>query len=165
MEEQKKKKEEKEIEKLKAEIEKLKKEKEKYLDLAKRAQAEFLNYKKEEKERVKIEAKTLLKDFAKEKLFPLLDSLCYAERFYRESLKEGLEGILNLKKELLKILESIEIKKIDVGKEFDPHFHEAVEEVSREGFKKGEIIEEVLPGFLDQETKKVLRPAKVKVAK
>ena len=50
-----------------------------------------------------------------------------------------------------------------VGTPFDPHFHEAVEMIDTDEFAPGTVVEESLSGYKMGE--KVIRPARVKVAK
>lgn len=50
-----------------------------------------------------------------------------------------------------------------LGKPFDPHLHEAIDVVESEDKEPGTVIEECLKGFKIGE--KVIRPARVKVAK
>lgn len=49
------------------------------------------------------------------------------------------------------------------GKQFDPHFHEAVETEETEEYSDGTIVHEYLRGYKMGDT--VIRPARVKVAK
>jgi molecular chaperone GrpE len=54
------------------------------------------------------------------------------------------------------------VKKIDaVGKQFDPHFHEAVREV--EGDEDHKIVEELQTGY--ELNGKVIRPSQVVISK
>jgi len=48
------------------------------------------------------------------------------------------------------------------GKQFDPHFHHAIEQVETSEYAEGAIIDELQPGYLFHG--KVLRPAMVRVA-
>ncbi len=50
-----------------------------------------------------------------------------------------------------------------MGKEFDPHFHEAVEMIETKDHPAGVVVEECLRGYKMGE--RVIRPARVKVAK
>ncbi len=145
----------------KSELEKIIKEKEEYFAGWQREKADFLNYKKQEFERLK---GTL--DIAKESLFeeliPVLDNFSLAEKSIPEEEKEknGTKGLLLIKKQLEKSLKDLGLEEIDtIGKEFDPKIHESVEEV--EGNEPGIIVEEVQKGYTFQG--KVIRIAKVKV--
>jgi len=145
----------------KSELEKIIKEKEEYFAGWQREKADFLNYKKQEFERLK---GTL--DIAKESLFeeliPVLDNFTLAEKSIPEEEKEknGTKGLLLIKKQLEKALKDLGLEEIEVvGKEFDPKIHELVEEV--EGGEPGIIVEEVQKGYTFQG--KIIRIAKVKV--
>ncbi len=166
----------------------LKKKCEEYLNGWKRERADFLNYKKEEMERmgeiIKYANEELLL-----KILPILDNIYLATRqnFLSENLsgqgniqiKNYHEGIIQIIKQLEDFLAKEGIEPIEVlGKKFDPNFHEVVEEVgpseaslSSEASAKGEakeaesgvIVEEVQRGYTLYG--KVIRPAKVKVTK
>lgn len=49
------------------------------------------------------------------------------------------------------------------GKPFDPHLHEAIETVETQEYQPGTIVEECVKGYKMKD--KVIRPARVKVAK
>ena len=77
-----------------------------------------------------------------------------------ESIKQGL-GLI--KQEFVKMLSSEGIAEIDcLNKPFDPSLHEAVEQVESQQ-PEGTIIEVMQKGYKLKE--KMIRPAKVKVAK
>ncbi|MFA5228634.1 MAG: nucleotide exchange factor GrpE [Candidatus Paceibacterota bacterium] len=145
----------------KSELEKIIKEREEYFSGWQREKADFLNYKKQEFERLK---GTL--DIAKESLFeeliPVLDNFILAEKSISEEEKErnGTKGLLLIKKQLEKSLKDLGLEEVKtIGKEFDPKIHESVEEI--EGSEPGIIVEEVQKGYTFQG--KVIRIAKVKV--
>lgn len=145
----------------KSELEKIIKEREEYFLGWQREKADFLNYKKQEFERLK---GTL--DIAKESLFeeliPVLDNFILAEKSISEEEKErnGTKGLLLIKKQLEKSLKDLGLEEVEtIGKEFDPKIHESVEEI--EGSEPGIIVEEVQKGYTFQG--KVIRIAKVKV--
>ena len=146
-------------------LENCQKERDEYLAGWKRAQADFLNYKKEEAGR-----KEELLKYANEKLIlkllPILDNFYIAEKEMPKKLKEDqwAKGILKIKEQILEFLKREGVEAIEsLGKEFNPIFHEAVEMVEKEGEKEGTIVEEVRKGYFFQD--KILRPAKVKIAK
>ena len=164
--------EKKETEKLKKEIEELKKKleeteklKKEYLAGWQRARADLLNYKKEELERVGNLIRVANENLIFE-LLPILDNFDVAEKKLPENLKKdpNFQGILQIKKQILDFLKKHGVEEIEsVGKKFDPKFHEVVEEVETDKFETGQIVEEVQKGY--KINGKVLRPAKVKVAK
>jgi len=155
-----------EKEDLKKQIEQCEKLKGQYLEGWQRTMAEFLNYKKEETERIgkileySIESLIL-------KILPVLDSFELAEKKIPEDLREKNEyvkGLLQIKKQLEAFLETQGVKKMEcLGEKFNPRFHEIVEEVKVEGKEELVIIEEVEKGYFINN--KILRPAKVKITK
>jgi len=162
-------KEDKKEEKL-SELEELKKKCEEYLAGWKRERADFLNYKKEEMERI-----GQLVKYANEeiilKILPILDNICLAESHVPEDNKNNawIDGFLQIKKQLFDFLAKEGIEHIEVmGKPFDPATMEAAGEA--EGTEQGrstsgaEIVsEEIQRGYTLHG--KVIRPAKVKIMK
>ena len=129
---------------------KLSKEEE-YLNGWKRERADFINYKKDEMERIG----TLLKYANEEiilKLLPVLDNLSLAVNHIKDN---GLEQI---KKQLEDFLQKEGIEPIEViGKQFNPNTMEAVE-------GDGETVsEEIQRGYTLNG--KIIRVAKVKLNK
>lgn len=157
--------EEIDVEKIKKELEECQKAKEEYLAGWKRERADFLNFKKDESERLKKVAGIVRKEIIKDFLL-ILDNIYRAEKELPENLKENswTKGILNIKSQILEIFKKMKIEEIDCGgKKFDPDFHEAVEHIEKEGSESGLIAEILQKGYtLDN---KVIRPAKVKVIK
>jgi len=90
---------------------------------------------------------------------------------HADALKEASEPIRNLiagvevtHRELLNVFERHGIKRIDpTGEKFDPHFHQAVFEVSSADHPPGTVVELLQAGFTIGD--RVLRPAMVGVAK
>ena len=146
-------------------IEELEKQKSEYLDGWKRERASFINYKKEEIERIE----GIIKYANEELLFkilPILDNLSLAERNISEELKENenVKGLLNIRKQIKDFLKCQGIEEINaLNERFDPNLHEAVEEVESKEVEPGVVIEEVQRGY--KMNGKLLRPAKVKVSK
>jgi molecular chaperone GrpE len=137
------------------EIEKIKEERDEYLEGWKRAKADFLNYKKDEGERMRAVAEYAERELL-HKVFPILDNL---ERAVKEIPDKGIAQILAQWKDFLK---SQGIEEIETaGKPFNPEVHEAVGEVN--GEESGVVAEEVEKGYTLND--KLLRPAKVKVIK
>lgn len=154
-----------EIEKLKKQLEELENLKDQYLKEWQRARADLINYKKEEAERfneVFERAKeALILDF-----LPILDNFEIAEKAIPTEKKEDphLRGLLQIKIQILEFLKKQGLEEIKtLGEKFDPLFHEIVGEVEAEGKESGTIVEEIQKGYKIKG--KVLRPAKVKVAK
>lgn len=153
------------VEELKEEIKKIEAEKEEYLSGWKRAKADFINYKKKEKERSKKEKWRIKKKIVLDML-EVLDSFYLAEKNIDKSQVDEnfLSGFRNIKKQLIDTLSSYGLEEVpSVGEIFDPNLHEAVVMVEDEEAEEEEVIEEVRRGyFLDGE---LLRPARVKVSK
>ncbi|HDM31885.1 MAG TPA: nucleotide exchange factor GrpE [bacterium] len=164
--------EKEEIEKLKKEIEELKKKleeseklKQEYLAGWQRARADLLNYKKEELKRVGNLVKVATENLILE-LLPILDNFDIAEKNLPKEKKEdpNIKGFLQIKKQILDFLKKQGVEEIKtVGEKLNLQFHEVVEEVDTDEVETGYIIEEVQKGY--KINGRVLRPAKVKVAK
>ncbi len=124
---------------------------EEYLSGWKRERADFINYKKEESDRISSLAK-----FANEGLIlnflPVLDNLLLAQSHINDT------GLLQVIKQFQDLLAKEGIEEIEVlGKPFDPNIMEAVE-------GEGEtVLEEVMRGYTIHG--KLIRPAKVRVTK
>lgn len=152
-------------EELKDKIEKLKKEKEEYLEGWQRARANFINYKKKERKRIEETVKYGNEEFLL-KLLPIFDNLKRAEAYIpeEEREKDWVKGITHIKTQFKKLLKEEGIEEIKtIGEKFDPNVAEAVERVDSEEYETDIIVEEIQPGYKLKD--KILRPAKVKVAK
>jgi len=150
---------------LKKELEECQKQKEEYLVGWKRERADFINYKKTEEERINKIVK-----FANEnlilKILSVLDNIYIAEKELPQKLEKNdwVKGILKIKEQILDFLRKEGIEEIKcLGENFNPNFHEAVESVQTKNYESGIIIEEIKKGY--KLNGKVIRPAKVKVAK
>ena len=145
-------------------IQRLEKEAKEYLNGWKRAQADYQNLQKET-----AKAREDFAQFANESLLreciTLVDYFDYAFRNLPDTAEksEWLTGIRHIYKELMQILERHGVSIMQtVGEPFDPQRHEAIEEVNADG-ESGTVVEEVQKGFLVNN--KILRPARVKIAK
>lgn len=144
-------------------IEEIEKQKEEYLSGWKRERADFLNYKKEELERIKGAGEYVKEDVVL-KLLPVLDNFDLAEKSIpKKALKDdNIRGLLFIKLQFEKMLESLGVERINcLNEDFDPMFCEVMEQVK--GKKSGKVVEEVQKGY--KLNGKVIRPAKVKVVK
>lgn len=137
---------------LKKKLKQCRKEKEEYLFQAQRAKADLINYRRRQEQALEEFRKFGQSGFVAE-LLPLMDSLSAAGD------NEHLQPIKNQLEQLLKKRGLTEIKA--KGEKFNPNFHEAME--MAEGDESGVVLEEIQKGYLLGD--KVLRPAKVKVAK
>lgn len=130
-----------------------------------RTEADFLNYKNKENER--LEALSFyVKENILEELLPILDNFDLAEKMIPDDKKQdnNIKGLLMIKKQLAIFLKSVGIEEIEsIGKVFDPQFHEAIEEIKDKDRESGTIIEELQKGYLLNN--KVIRPSRVKIVK
>ena len=155
------------------ELKECQRQKDEYLAGWQRARADFLNYKKEELERIR----EILK-YGNEnlifKILPILDNFELTEKKLPENLKTdvNIKGILQIKNQILDFLKNQGVEEIKtVGEKFDPNFHEIIGEVSpseasaKEGefSESGIVLEETQKGYILNG--KVIRPAKVRVTK
>ena len=136
-----------------------------YLAGWQRARADFLNYKKEEMERIAGLVKYANLEMILN-ILPLLDNFEKAEKELSAEQKKDnvLQGFLQIKTQLQDFLKSQGVTEIIVlGEKFDPNFHEATEQLELKDKDPETIIEEVQKGYLING--QLLRPAKVKVVK
>jgi molecular chaperone GrpE len=158
------------IEELKKKLEEYEKQKNEYLTGWQKERADFLNYKKEELERLEeilkyADVGLILK------ILPILDNFEIVTRRLPDNLinNENVKGILQIKSQLQNFLKSQGVEEIEsLGKKFDPNFMEVVEEINPAFAKAsageaGIIIEEIQRGY--KLHGKILRPAKVRVTK
>lgn len=152
-------------EELKKKIEECEKKAAEYLSGWQRERADFLNYKKEEMERI-----GQLINYAREELIleilPLMDNFNVIEKKLPENSKkdENVKGLLQIKIQFQDFLKGLGVEEIkSIGEKFDPHLHEVVEEIEVKDKEKGTVIEEVKKGY--RADGRLLRPAKVKVIK
>jgi molecular chaperone GrpE len=129
------------------------KERDEYLDLARRVQADFENYKRRVDQQRSEQRERAAEDLARE-LLPVLDA-------GEAAAAQGLGDAEQLHVHLLTTLEKHGLTRVaDQGIEFDPNMHEAV--IHEEGDEASPVVVEVLrTGYLWND--RVLRPAMVKV--
>lgn len=148
-----------------ADVDRLQQERDEYQDLLLRKTAEFDNYRKRiERERASVvhaAAVDLITD-----LLPLIDDLERAlatdsTSSTAESYRSGVELI---HKSLLDVLERRGVEPIEsINTDFDPQYHEAVEMVTTDDARDGEVIAELRRGYTLRG--RLLRPSMVRVAK
>lgn len=153
-----------EILKLNQELAEFKQKAEDYLNSWKRTAADFENYKKRQ-EREGRELMQFAQEITVVKMLPILESLEQAlkQAPQEEKFKSWSEGVIKVVQQLEQTLLHLGIEKIKtIGEKFDPHIHEAVESVESDK-EAGTILEEIQTGYKLND--KVIRPAKVKVAR
>ena len=152
-------------EEIKKGLEECQKQKKEYLTGWQRARADFINYKKEEEQRIK-----KLLEWEKENLIleilPILDNFELAEKNLDDKLKkeQNIAGLRQIKNQLQEFLRKQGVEEIDVlDKGFDPSTSEAIEEIKKEGAKSGFVLSIIQKGYRLNE--RVIRPARVKISK
>ena len=148
-----------------------------------RLQEEIRNL-KEDKIRVLAEMENLRKRFEREKI----DSIKYGsvnfardilspgdnleralsainqEEDHPQSIKNLIEGLKMVQKELANALEKNGISKINsTNEKFDPNLHQAMMEVERDDIEEGVVVQEIQTGYIMHD--RLLRPAMVGVSK
>ncbi len=159
-------------EELQKQLEDCEKKAAEYLSGWQRERADFLNYKKEEMERI-----GQLMNYAKEEfildILPIMDNFDVIEKKLPEDLKkdDNVKGLLQAKIQFKDFLKGLGVEEIkSVGEKFDPNLHEVVEEVEpfdaaqgKNNIEPGTIVEEVQKGY--KINWRLLRAARVKVVK
>ena len=150
------------------ELEKQKKQSDDYYNQLLRLQADFENYRKRmEKDRPELikwgKAEILLK------LLPFYDMLLSAHAHINTAKENGggdetLKGLEMIFKEFSKVFDAEGLRAMDtVGKPYDPMASEILGIVEGTEENDGFVVEELQKGFYYGE--KILRPARVKIAK
>lgn len=179
---------------LQKELDEAKQQRDEYLAGWQRARADFLNHKKEEKERMQEFIKFSEEELLGEVL-PILDNLELALAHIKPAKSpQGIEagppqssepattssdiggeaglggedavskGFLQIAMQIQSFLKDHEVEELKAqGEKFNPEFHEAAEEVEKEGVEPGSIVEVLSKGYTLHG--KLMRPAKVKIAK
>ncbi len=141
---------------------------EKYLNNWKRCQADYENYKKDQ-----LKAMEEFRKFAKlnfvMQILPVLDNFNASLEHVPENQKENgwVKGINYIKKQLEEILKNNGVEEIEVriGDKFNPEFHEAVKDSTREADEHqkslNKIAKVIQKGYKFEG--KVIRAAKVVV--
>lgn len=153
-----------ELDQLKRELNDTRSKCQTYLDLAQRAQADFVNYKRRvEQERGDFarsaRADTILK------VLPTLDDLERAVQSLPASLAESdwAQGIILIERKLRAVLDSEGIKRIEaVGEPFDPWKEEALIHEPSQQFPSGTVSRVFRSGYTMDG--RVIRPAQVVVS-
>jgi len=132
---------------------------EEYLDMARRLQADFDNYRKRTQKDMEEFRKFANENMARE-LLTIIDDM---DRALQNTLEdtEFVKGIKGIRQNLMKILEENGLKEIPTDGKFDPDLHEAL--CVTESDTEGDIAEVFQKGYRMND--KVLRYSKVRVTK
>ena len=128
-----------------------------------RSQADFANYRKRiEKERFEDSKRATARVI--EGLIPVIDGFEHALAAHREAEYENYrKGFELIYKQLLENITKLGVERIDpLGKQFDPHLHQAMDRTETTEEKDGTILQVFQPGYVFHG--RVLRPAIVRVA-
>jgi molecular chaperone GrpE len=137
-------------------------ERDEYLDLARRAQADFENYRKRAAREASAAGDRAKSGFVRE-LLPVVDNLERALLSAEEGEKHLAEGVRLVHSELIAVLERHGVQQFDPsGERFDPSEHEALSMREENGAESGVVVDVVEKGYRANGT--VLRPARVVVS-
>jgi molecular chaperone GrpE len=137
-------------------------ERDDYLELAKRAQADFENYRKRAAKEAAAAGERAKGGLVRE-LLPVVDNLERALDSAEESEQHLAEGVRLVHSELVSVLQRNGVEQFDPrGESFDPAVHEALSTRSEEGADPGVVLDVVEKGYRLNGT--VLRPARVVVS-
>jgi molecular chaperone GrpE len=137
-------------------------ERDRYLDLAKRAQADFENYRKRAAKEAALAGERAKSGLVRE-LLPVVDNLERALVSAGEDEQHLAEGVKLVHSELIAVLERNGIEQFDPrGESFDPSLHEALSTRSDGETGPGVVLDVVEKGYRTNGT--VLRPARVVVS-
>jgi molecular chaperone GrpE len=135
-------------------------ERDEYLDLARRAQADFENYRKRAAREAAVAGERAKSGLVRE-LLPIVDNLERALVSAEEGEQHLAEGVRLVHSELIAVLERNGVQQFDpAGDRFDPAEHEALS--VREGEEPGVVLDVVEKGY--RANGSVLRPARVVVS-
>ena len=145
------------------EIERLTRERNDYLDGWQRAKADFINFKREESERLE-GAMRYAASHVIEDMLPVLDSFDLGLRSLEAQGTTVDKGILLIRSQMEDVLRRRGLEKIEVkpGDAFDPTIHEGMAEVESKE-KTGSVADIIEPGY--RLAGRIIRPARVRVSK
>jgi molecular chaperone GrpE len=140
----------------------VRRERDEYLDLARRAQADFENYRKRAAKETAAAGGRAKSGLVRE-LLPVVDNLERALASAEESEQHLAEGVRLVHSELIAVLERNGVQQFDPsGERFDPGEHEALSMRPQDGAESGLVLDVVEKGYRANGT--VLRPARVVVS-
>jgi molecular chaperone GrpE len=137
-------------------------ERDEYLDLARRAQADFENYRKRAAKEAAAAGERAKSGLVRE-LLPIVDNLERALASAGQGEQHLAEGVLLVHSELIAVLERNGVHQFDpVGERFDPAEHEALSMRDQDGAESGLVLDVVEKGYRTNGA--ILRPARVVVS-
>jgi molecular chaperone GrpE len=142
-------------------LSRIQRERDEYLDLAKRAQADFENYRKRASKDIAVAGARARASLIRE-LLPVLDNL---ERALTTAPDDDpmAEGVRLVLMDMQGVLVRAGVEPIEPqGEKFDPNVHEALTTREEEGVDAGIVLDVVQKGYRGAD--QVIRPARVVVA-
>jgi molecular chaperone GrpE len=137
-------------------------ERDEYLDLARRAQADFENYRKRAAREAAAAGERAKSGLVRE-LLPIVDNLERALKSAGEGEQHLAEGVQLVHSELIAVLERNGVEQFDpAGERFDPTEHEALSMRDQDGAESGLVLDVVEKGYRTNGS--ILRPARVVVS-
>jgi molecular chaperone GrpE len=137
-------------------------ERDEYLDLARRAQADFENYRKRAAKEAAAAGQRAKSGLVRE-LLPVVDNLERALTSAQDDEQHLAEGVRLVHSELIAVLERNGVEQFDPrGERFDPGEHEALSMRSQDGAESGTVLDVVEKGY--RANGGILRPARVVVS-
>jgi molecular chaperone GrpE len=137
-------------------------ERDEYLDLARRAQADFENYRKRAAKEAAVAGERARSGLVRE-LLPVVDNLERALASAHSEEQHLAEGVRLVHSELIAVLERNGVEQFDPrGERFDPIEHEALSMREQDGAESGVVLDVVEKGYRANGT--ILRPARVVVS-
>jgi molecular chaperone GrpE len=137
-------------------------ERDEYLDLARRSQADFENYRKRAAKEAAAAGERAKSGLVRE-LLPIVDNLERALKSAGEGEQHLAEGVRLVHSELIAVLERNGVEQFDpAGERFDPTEHEALSMRDQDGAESGLVLDVVEKGYRTNGT--ILRPARVVVS-
>jgi molecular chaperone GrpE len=137
-------------------------ERDEYLNLARRAQADFENYRKRAAREAAASGERARSGLVRE-LLPVVDNLERALDSAQEGEQHLAEGVRLVHSALIAVLERNGVEQFDPrGDRFDPGEHEALSVREEDGAESGLVLDVVEKGYRSNGS--ILRPARVVVS-
>ena len=137
-------------------------ERDEYLDLARRTQADFENYRKRAAREAAASGERAKSGLVRE-LLPVVDNLERALASAQEGEQHLAEGVRLVHAALIAVLERNGVEQFDPrGDRFDPGEHEALSRREQDGAESGVVLDVVEKGY--RANGSILRPARVVVS-
>ena len=135
-----------------------------YLDLLRRTQADFINYRRRVSQE-QAEERTIAQSALLSQVLPVFDDLGRALASAPPELAEDpwVQGLFLIARRLTTLLDQLGVRQIGTpGEPFDPRKHEAIMTEVRADTPEGTILRVTQPGYALGE--RIIRPAQVSVA-